>query len=32
MPLIVRMVDALDKKERMEEEKKNGTIGKEFVW
>lgn len=33
MPLIVRMVDALDKKARMEEdEKKNGTIGKEYVW
>lgn len=33
MPLIVRMVDALDKKARMEEdEKKNGTLGKEYVW
>ena len=33
MPLIVRMVDALDKKARLEEdEKKNGTIGKEYVW
>lgn len=33
MPLIVRMVDALDKQARMEEDgKKDGTIGKEFVW
>ena len=33
MPQMVRMVDALDRKEKMiKEEENNKTIGKEFVW
>lgn len=33
MPKVVLMLDALDKKARIvEERKKNGTIGKEFAW
>lgn len=33
MPAMVRMLEALEKKEKIEEEeKKNRTIGKEFVW
>ena len=33
MPVIVKMVDALDKNARISEsERRNGTIGKGFVW
>lgn len=33
MPMIIKMLDALDKNVRItENEKRNGTIGKEFVW
>ncbi len=33
MPPMVKMLDAIDKKARKkEEEKKNGTVGKEFIW
>ena len=33
MPTMIRMLDGLDKKARLDnEEKKNKTVGKEFVW
>ena len=33
MPPMIKMLDSLDKKARMEEqEKKNGTVGKDFIW
>lgn len=33
MPLMVKMLDGLDKKARIiENEKKKGTLGKEFIW